>query len=109
MPCAHPPPPRVAQVIAITNYIVALLPFMPLLAAALLSFVPCTACSGSPHNATHSASYWFTQNCKAVQVYDCTNQDLNSPSLFSERLTSSKFSDTNFVAMPVDASEFLCH
>ena len=29
---------------------------MPLLAAALLSFVPCTASSGSPHNATHSAS-----------------------------------------------------
>ena len=53
---AHPPPPRVAQVIAITNYIVALFPFTPLLAAALLSFVPCTACSGSPHNATHFAS-----------------------------------------------------
>ena len=45
-PRAHPPPPRVAQVIAITNYIVALFPFMPLLAAAHLSFVPCTACSG---------------------------------------------------------------
>ena len=29
---------------------------MSLLAVALLSFVPCTACSGSPHNATHSAS-----------------------------------------------------
>ena len=29
---------------------------MPLLAAALLFFMPCTACSGSPYNATHSAS-----------------------------------------------------
>ena len=29
---------------------------MSLLPAALLSIVPCTACSGSPHNATHSAS-----------------------------------------------------
>ena len=41
---------------AVTNQIVALFSFMPLLAAALLSFMLCTACSGSPHNATHSAS-----------------------------------------------------
>ena len=36
-----------------------LFPFMPLLAAALLSFMPCTASSGLPHNATHSASYSY--------------------------------------------------
>ena len=41
---------------ATTNQIVTLFPFMPLLVAALLSFMPCTACSGLPHNATHSAS-----------------------------------------------------
>ena len=45
-----------AEASAITNQIVAVFLFMRLLAAALLSFMPCTACSGSPHNATHSAS-----------------------------------------------------
>ena len=38
-------------------------------------------------------------NFKAVQVYDCTNRDLYSPSLSSERLTSSKYSDTNLLLL----------
>ena len=52
---------------AITDQIFALLPFMPLLAAALLSLMPRTACLGSPHNATHSASYegeWVKYDCE---------------------------------------------
>ena len=45
---------RVAYKFALRTLAIRLL--MPLLAAALLSFTPCTACLGSPHNATHSAS-----------------------------------------------------
>ena len=35
------------------------------MSAALLSFMPCTACSGSPHNATHSASTGSDQKLEA--------------------------------------------
>ena len=47
---------EVASAKATTNQIVTLFPYMPLLAAALLS-MPSTAFSGLPRNATHFANY----------------------------------------------------
>ena len=54
---------------ATTNQIVTLFPFILLLAAAPPSFMPCTACSGSPHNAIHSASHYLQATSRSSYTH----------------------------------------